>query len=394
MASSKSSLPALLSTILFVVISSSVCRAEEVKVVQAEGVATVMRGNVALARDAAIEDALRRSVEETVGTMVESHTLVENFQLVSDRIYSQSHGYIKRYRILKEEEADQVLRVRVEAAVATGHLKDDLSALHLLIARVHKPRMMILIEETVSGASRQVLPSSDPSQVENILARRFMDKGFYLVDRAQVRKKLNRDQVSSLIEEDEKGARALGSGYGAEVIILGKAGARPLPIKDLKALNLSGMKSCQAQVTVKAFRADTGEMLASASETAAAVHIDETAAESEALKNAGEKLAPLLIDQITAQWGRETGGTALVQLLISGLTFREFAKFKEILKSEIRGVNGIHQRSFEGKVARIDVDFVGDVQNLADDLAVKDFGTFRVEIIGFSPHKIDLKVAP
>jgi len=143
---------------------------------------------------------------------------------------------------------------------------------------------------------------------------------------------------------------------------------------------------------IKAFRADTGETLASATESAAAVHIDEMTAGNEALKKAGEKLAPLLIDQITQHWGKEVGGTTLVQLLISGLTFRELTKFKEIIKGEIRGIKDLHQRSFEANVARIDVDLAGDVQNLADELSLRDFGTFRVEVIGFAPHKIDLRV--
>ncbi|HEX9920857.1 MAG TPA: hypothetical protein VGB21_05105, partial [Candidatus Methylomirabilis sp.] len=136
---------------------------------------------------------------------------------------------------------------------------------------------------------------------------------------------------------------------------------------------------------------DTGETLASLSNSAAAVHIDELTAGSEALKRAGEKVASLLIKQITQQWGKEVGGTTLVQLVISGLSFRELAKFKQILKEQVRGVKGIHQRSFQANVARIDVDLSGDVQNLADEVSLKEFGAFRVEIIGFSPHKIDLR---
>jgi hypothetical protein len=391
MASSKYTLPALFS-VLLMAFFLSFSSAEEVQQIQAEGVAVILQGNLAMARDAAIEDALRKSVEQAVGTMIDSQTLVENFQLVSDRIYSQSRGYIKGYRITEEEKADPLFRVRVEASVATGYLKDDLSALRILLMRVHKPRMMILIEERNLGAHDRVQPWSDLSQVESVVIQKFLEKGFHFVDEGQVKRNISRDQAQLLIEGDEKGAKALATEYGAEVIILGKAAARPTSLKELKALNLSGMKSCQAQVMIKAFRADTGETLASATESAAAVHIDEMTAGNEALKKAGEKLAPLLIDQITQHWGKEVGGTTLVQLLISGLTFRELTKFKEIIKGEIRGVKDLHQRSFEANVARIDVDLAGDVQNLADELSLRDFGTFRVEVIGFAPHKIDLRV--
>ena len=378
----------LLLALLFLWSPSS---AEELKSIQAEGVAVILENNLAVARDAAIEDALRKSVEEAVGTMIDSQTLVENFQLVSDRIYSQAHGYIKGYRIVKEQRDDQLMRVRVEASVATGPLQDDLSALRILLTRVHKPRLMVLIEEKNLGADDQLQHWSELSQVESVLTQKFLEKGFTFVDQATVKRTVSRDQALLLIEGNEKGAKALASEFGAEVILLGKAAARPTPVKALKALDLSGMKSAQAQVTVKAIRADTGETLASLSDSAAAVYIDELTAGNEALKKAGEKVASLLIEQITQQWGKEVGGTTLVQLVISGLSFRELAKFKQILKEQVRGVKGIHQRSFQANVARIDMDLSGDVQNLADELSLKEFGAFRVEIIGFSSHKIDLR---
>jgi len=397
MALSRPTRPVLHSLLLSLLLLSSLgsaFSAEEVKSILAEGVAVILENNLAVARDAAIEDALRKSVEQAVGTMVDSQTLVENFQLVSDRILTQAHGYIKGYRILKESKEDRLLRVRIEASVAVGHLQADVDAVRELFRRVHKPRMMVLIEEKNLGSLDQLRPWSDLSQAESVLTQKFLEKGFYFVDQAAARRNISRDQALLLIEGDEKGAKALASEYGAEVIILGKAAAKATPTRDLRALNLSGMRSCQAQVTVRALRADTGETLASLSESAAAVHIDEMTAGAEALKKAAEKLAPLLIDQITQQWTKETGGTSLVQLVISGLSFRDLAKFKEVLRQKIRGVKGIHQRSFQANIARIDVDLAGDVQTLADELSLQDFGSFRVEIIRFSSHKIDLRVAP
>lgn len=189
----------LLLPILFLGSFWSPCSAEEVKSIQAEGVAVILQDNLAVARDGAIEDALRKSVEQAVGTMVDSETLVENFQLVSDRILAQSHGYIKGYRILKESREDQLLRVKVEASVAVGHLKDDLSALRMLLSRIHKPRMMVLIEERNLGTQDQLRQWSDLSQVESVLMQKFLEKGFYFVDQAAVRRNISRDQALLLI---------------------------------------------------------------------------------------------------------------------------------------------------------------------------------------------------
>jgi len=146
MRSSKHALPALF-FILLMAVSLSHSSAEEVNEIEAEGVAVILQGNLAMTREAATEEALRKSVEQAVGIVIDSQTLVENSQLVSDRAYSQSRAYMKGYHIIKEEKADPLFRVGVEASVATGHLRDDLSALRILLTRAHKPRMTILLEE-------------------------------------------------------------------------------------------------------------------------------------------------------------------------------------------------------------------------------------------------------
>src|SRR6056297_1371116 len=52
------------------------------------------------ARDEALRNAMRAAVEKGIGTLLESKTRVENFQVISDKIYSQSSGYIKDYKVL------------------------------------------------------------------------------------------------------------------------------------------------------------------------------------------------------------------------------------------------------------------------------------------------------
>jgi hypothetical protein len=54
--------------------------AQGTKQITADGVGTI-GSDPAAARDKAIEDALRRAVEQAVGTMVESETAVEKYQL-------------------------------------------------------------------------------------------------------------------------------------------------------------------------------------------------------------------------------------------------------------------------------------------------------------------------
>jgi hypothetical protein len=56
------------------------------ELVLAEGQAAIIAGNTVIARDKAIDDALRKAVEQTVGAVVSSGTMSENFKVVHDRI--------------------------------------------------------------------------------------------------------------------------------------------------------------------------------------------------------------------------------------------------------------------------------------------------------------------
>src|SRR5262245_58225033 len=94
-------------TVLFLSVSLF-ASAQETKTVTAEGVASV--GNdPGTAHDKAIEDALRRAVEQAVGTMVESETATQNYELLSDKIYSRSQGYVKNYDVLSENTEGNLL---------------------------------------------------------------------------------------------------------------------------------------------------------------------------------------------------------------------------------------------------------------------------------------------
>ena len=63
--------------------------------VEAEGQAMIKNGDEPAARDRALEDAQRKAVESAVGTMISAETVMENYQIISDRILAKSAGYIK-----------------------------------------------------------------------------------------------------------------------------------------------------------------------------------------------------------------------------------------------------------------------------------------------------------
>jgi hypothetical protein len=45
-------------------------------------------------------------------------------------------------------------------------------------------------------------------------------------------------------------------------------------------------------------------------------------------------------------------------------------------------------------VAKVSVDLKGSAQTLSDELSLKDFGTFTVEVAGSTANSLELKVMP
>jgi len=380
--------------LVFILILSQVASAQETRTVTAEGVAAIQGGAKDIARDAAVEDAQKRAVEMAVGLLIDSQTQVENFQVISDKILSQTKGYIKRYSIAGETVEDSLLRVRINAEVSLGQLTDDLSGIGILLGQMHKPRTMIMIAEQNIGQELYAwwwgvhAQQTDIGVVENTIIDKFNEKGFEFIDHQTAAKEIKVTSAYKIQDLTADQARTLGNQADAEVVIVGKAIAKVYG--DIGG----GMKSVQADLSVRAIRTDTGQILASATTHGAAVHITETTAGTEALRKAAATAADQMVEKILAVYSKEAGGTKSVNITVTGLTKTQFVKFKDVLRNQVRGIKDLHERSFAGNTAKMSVDAKGSAQSISDELLLKDFGTFMVEVTGSTANSLELKVTP
>ncbi len=382
----------LLLLFITAVMSTRAVQAQETRTVSAEGVAVIRQGSVDIARDAALEYAKKRAVQQAIGILIDSRTQVENYQLISDKILSQTKGYITRYNISGETTEGTLLRVRIDAEVLLGKLSDDLSGIGILLGQIHKPRIMIMIAEQNMGRGWNAWwggpygRQADMGVVENTIVDKFTEKGFEFVDHNAAAKEIKPTPEYKIQDLSADQARTLGNQADAEVVIVGKAVSRLYG-------EVGGMKSAQADLSVRAVRTDNGQVIASASaHGAAAPHISEMTAGNEALKKAAADAADRMITRILAVYAKEVGGTRPIMITINGLNKTQFMKFKDVLKNQIRGITALHERSFAGTTARISVDSKSSAQQLSDELTLRDFGAFSVEVTGSTANWLELKV--
>jgi len=358
-----------------------------VKEVIADGMGSIISGDIAKAKDDAVADALRNAVETTVGMLISSETLVKNFQTVDDRIYSHSTGYISSYEVVSESHDKYTYKVKVKAVVKMANIKDDLAAIGLLLARKGKPRMMVLIQEI--NLDRENF-GVELNVAENTVMDKFISNGFTFIDKNVISAKVSKDKMLAAASGDAEMAKAIGAVGRAEVIIVGKAVSRVA--RGTSSL-LGDMKSCQAEISLKAINVDNGEIIAVVSKHAAAVHIDETAGGNAAIKKAANLAAGELMNKILNRWSSEVSNAQRIELTVYGFkSFDEMYLFKRELQGYIRGIKDISSHGFQGGASSMEVKVEGNAQFLADEIYKKQLPSFKIEIKSQSPNKLVLRV--
>jgi hypothetical protein len=357
----------------------------------AKGVATVLGGDKGLARDQAIDDALRQAVEQALGTLVQSTTVVENYQVVSDNILSWSEGYVKKYDIVSEGLTDPTTyEVTVRAQVQMSDMKSDWESIQNLISKMQNPRVLIIMDEQNIGESYDTYHflSVDMTVAEATLINKFIENGFSVVDAATMRENAKREQAAAAVSGNTQAAAALAKALDAEVVITGKAVA-----KVATGIDLGGMKSCQANLTARVIKADIGTIMATSTQNAAFPHIDEVTGGTKAIEKAANKMADDLISKITKQWKDEFYKATTVKLIVSNVqTFTQLNDFKIMLKFYIRGIKDIYQRDFAENRAELDVKITGNASQLARELERKDIEKFTVTVTGLTLNKVSLSI--
>ncbi len=390
------------------VFSALSAAAAEPTVVEATGEAAIVEKNRPLARDRAIEDALRRAVEQACGTLVTASTEVRNNQLVNDKILTQAKGYVTGYDVVAEKEDKGVVRVTVKAKVGTDKLAGDLEAMGLTLSRKGMPRLAVLIAEqridqvqpaawwgqqTKDKAAAAGATKLDQRLVENSLIDQWTQAGFSFVDTEVLAGQV---KVAGVVSTDlnAEQVRQIGNASDADVIIVGTAVA----VKQKDVAEVVGDKSgdvkqvsCSGTISVRAFNADSGEILAASDASKSTFHLDALTCGRDALLGATKELAPALQKKLLEKWSKDLGGTARVRVTVKGLeSLGMLNDLKAAMLSAVRGVKAIDQKRFSKGTADLDVRLEGPADALATALEGKKLKKATISVTSATPNTIEL----
>lgn len=245
-----------------------------------------------------------------------------------------------------------------------------------------KLRIMIILPET-HGTEKAMASVS-----ENAAMRRFLNNYlFKVVEKDQVDKIRESEKIKAAVKGDAAAAAAAGLEVGADLIVVGEAKA-----KYFTNAAMGGLISGVANLTARAVRADTAEVIAAdPAISSRAVDITDEAAASKALTMAGEKMASEFVDSILSKWKREMKKGTGLDVVVDGVDYKKLKLITNKL-AELNGVKDVQSLYLVGRRSLLNVTCVGDSTSLADEIEKADFSPLKVSVDGLSAYKLEMEV--
>jgi hypothetical protein len=294
--------------------------------------------------------AKRDAVEKGIGMILLSQTEIENFMLKRDMVITKTIGSVKNYEVIsKNKTADGLFETRIKAALSKTTMHEDLASFHILLESMDKPKVMVIIAESNVGNTEPTNKSAENAIIKTLKS----PYDFELVDPGVVAQIKASQAKMAELAGDAAAAASIGSSAGAEVVITGDAISR---VAEEISKNLGGMKSVQADVTLRAINCTSGRIIASADGHGAKVHVSPNTAGSQALDAAAQKALEKLIDAIIVDWNNQINNGLSLALTVSGVkTFREKNAVISTLQS-MPGVSAVRERNWNGQSALLEAD--------------------------------------
>jgi hypothetical protein len=354
--------------------------------VEVVGEAAIVNNDEVKAREDARRAALRNAVEQVAGTLVSADTLVQNSQLVQDRILTNAQGYVKKFSTPKYTKEGGVVTASLTATVSTAALDKDLQAIQLLVKSMDGRKLVILLQEQSIDTGGVVTSSGVMSQA---LTDAFKKDGWTIIDPSFAAEKVRLAPGAAMGAVE---AKEIGNLSKADVILYGRVTFRFQP----DGAMTKGFFPVTGEWDVSAFATDSGSQLANlagkfnSGKKTGIISYERTAfdlARDQSNDTVGQVRQALYTHLSSA---RQNGNRVVVDV-VGLVDYAAVEDFKRVL-GQRRGVNDVAEGSFSGGKANYEVLYVGSTQDLAGEFRTATFKGKKVSVTGRSQNRVELTV--
>jgi len=249
------------------------------------------------------------------------------------------------------------------------------------------PKLMVLVQEDCVNC-----PVKGMDMAENELLARLSALGYPLVDKARLEAANQQAQTRLALSGDNAAAKQLGAMFGAQYVLVGKAA-----IQDAgEVMAGTGMRSIQTNIQLKIVSAQTGQIVGSTVQSAAAAHVSALNGAQKALAQASRAaidgyVAPTLTS--VALKAATEGG--VLRLFATGVNdMSAYGALLSALQKTPRVSEVATDRwNKQSGLVVLDVRFGGTGEDLA--VAVDNTplsGKRRISVQDFGPEQVDVRI--
>ncbi|MBR2178976.1 MAG: hypothetical protein IJ862_01075 [Selenomonadaceae bacterium] len=332
----------LIITILLALIPSFACAGE---------VITVGQGSTL---EAAIHSAMRAAIEQEVGALVESKTLVKDRQTIVDDIMINSSGLIEGYEVLSQTQSNGIFEVKVRSNVNEDRLQTGLMTVlqkkTVVETNMNDPRIAVIALDD---------DGKEYAEVENEIISSLQGQGFSrLIDLQQLDSSLKMRLKNSGSDPDLR--KSIENQYHVDYLI-------NVQVKLLQTENTSAVVLSPRMISV-----NNGEIIYSGTFTGNSRMFSNSGLEG-AIKSAS-KQAAYGISNAALKHAAQV--EQHITIIVTEETMRKFNNDLESISNQIkslRGVRNVFKRSVLNGVTQLDLNFDGTAPELVAELNENGF---------------------
>src|SRR3989338_10191894 len=252
-----------------------------------EGTSSVTDGDLTLAKDIAIKNAKRSAVEDIVANFIKEIEGVEIYkESLEENIYNNYENFIQSYKILGDIQDKDTYSITIEVNIFEDSIKKRLLSLGIASIKHDNRKILLIIDEktNISLAEDSFLLLFSIS--EDAVSKMLTDTGFEIINRTTVRNKIDLKDLKQAITGDGKIVYNIGKQFNADMVILGVA--------EVKA-ETGGVK---AELNAKVYSVKKETLIVEKNEITNVLTTDKVIGIAQSLRNAADKVAPVLVDFI------------------------------------------------------------------------------------------------
>jgi hypothetical protein len=349
------------------------------KCVDAEGEAAILNNDAPSAKMEAMARAKWAAIEQVVGSEVKAQSFVQNFVLIEEVIKKQVGGVVRNYRILKQENREDTVFIRINACVEPKKAQQAVSSLALNNA------VAVFIPARNPNSSKGTNEYDETNILSETLIGKLTDQNYTVVDIAPTHVMDAREIETAVKTGSTLAVRSMMYKFLSNVIIIGKI---DYAVSTKKGENIGyGIGMPFNNVTVRltyrivAKNSKTGnmEILSAGAEEAKGLAGSVEDAAAAGLKNLAEIVSPVILDKV-AHYIK--GSVKRISIKIAGVTDMDAnMEIKEALQN-IVWVSDVDEK----RMGEFVVGYPENSLYLANSLKQKGIFT----IVDYSPYAIAL----